>query len=98
MKPLDCGFDGERGITIVLPCPDYPEGITYKLRRGKSAPVEGEGSMLNMLVWYHPDGQDPKLLYCNSEEQWFELNFTPSPQPFLSEGLPPPAQSATLYP
>ena len=81
MKPLQCGFDGERGILIDAPCPEFPKGLILKIRRGKKPPKD-ESKLRNMLVWYYPDGEEPRLLYCNEIGQWFDLNFVPTSHPF----------------
>jgi hypothetical protein len=75
MKPKEAGFDGYKGLKLGLP--DMPDGGILHLRRGKTSPLKSETPMNNMLVWYYPDGQDPKLLYCNDGGEWFDLSFEP---------------------
>ena len=78
MTPTEAGFDGEKGIYMRLPCPQYPSGLIYKLLRGKtSLTPERIKSLSNQLVWWYPDGEEPKLLYANKDGDLFELGFTP---------------------
>lgn len=81
MGPLEAGFDGERGITIMPPCEWYPKGITYRLLRGKKTPPESL-DLRNKLVWWNPEGQPPTLYYINQEGEPYELSFNPVQKPF----------------
>jgi hypothetical protein len=40
--------------------------------------------LLQRAGWFYPDGQDPKLIYCNQDNQLFELNFVPTEDWILS--------------
>jgi hypothetical protein len=77
MKPTEAQFDGEKGIII-----DSSRGIRYLLKRGKKRPNPREMAIKNQLLWWMPEGEDAKLLFCNNSNQLFELNFVP----FNSEG------------
>jgi hypothetical protein len=76
MKPKEAGFDGEKGVNLNIP--HMKGGGVYCLRRGKKPPIENlKRPFNNQLCWYYPDGQDPKLLYCNDGGEWFDLSFEP---------------------
>ena len=78
MTPTEAGFDGEKGVYLTLPCPEYRAGIIYRLLRGKTSfTPERLKSLSNQLAWWHPDGEEPKLLYANKVGDLFELGFTP---------------------
>lgn len=71
MKPSEVGFDGVRGLAI-------PNGTLYKLTRGKNVPDVVRQDFKNQLLWFYPENQDPKLIYCNQNNQLFELDFVPT--------------------
>jgi hypothetical protein len=72
MTPTEAGFDGAKGISL-----NMPKGGVYKLRRGKGVPnVEKSCDLRNQLLWVCPDDAEAKLLYCNEDNQLFELSFT----------------------
>ena len=79
MTPSEAYFDGARGIN--LNNSSMPNGGTYKLRRGKKAPV-GDSDFRNQLVWWNPDEHPAQLLYCNDEGPWFNLTFFPTAPPW----------------
>ena len=68
MEPSRAGFDGTNGIRIA-------SGQIYKLKRGSTVPDPEVANLKNQLLWFSPEGKDPKLLYCNDENQLFELDF-----------------------
>ena len=70
MKPIDVGFDGEKGLTL-------PNDMVYKLRRGKTPLQPDKFNLKNQLLWYYPDGEDAQLIYCNEDNQMFRLDFIP---------------------
>jgi hypothetical protein len=73
MKPTQAGFDGEKGLN--LNHPSLPDGGIYKLRRGSTPPWTFDSNFRNQLMWQQTT--PPRLLYCNSDNQWFELDFIP---------------------
>ena len=75
MKPTEAGFDGAKGIS--LNHQSMTDGGIFKLRRGKTMLNPKEHNLRNQLLWLYPDGEDAKLLYCNDDNQLFELTFTP---------------------
>lgn len=76
MKPSEAGFDGARGIS--LHNPHFSDGGIFKLRRGKRLPnPEKSDNFRNQLLWVMPDDADARLLYCNDNNELFELTFTP---------------------
>jgi hypothetical protein len=80
MKPSEVGFDGVKGIDVVG---IYHRSIV-KLKRGKTVPDPRKADLKNQLLWFYPDNQDPKLIYCNQDNQLFELNFVPTEDWILS--------------
>ena len=70
MNPQEAGFDGAKGISL-----NISRGGVYKLRRGASLPWKTQGDFENQLIWL--ESTPPRLLYCNSDGEWFELSFTP---------------------
>lgn len=75
MNPRDAGFDGVRGIRI-----QHNGDTRLHLRRGHIWPDTEKLDFKNQLLWYEPLGLEPRLLYCNNENQLFELTFTPVSQ------------------
>ena len=73
MKPTEAGFDGETGINMNIP--SMIDGGIYKLRRGSTPPWMTNANYKNQLMWQQ--STPPKLFYCNSDNQWFELDFIP---------------------
>jgi len=75
MGPKQANFDGAEGIKTGSP-QMHPSSV-YRLKRGKN-PIrlkEKRDQFRNMLIWYYPDDEDPKLLFCNKEGNWFNLSF-----------------------
>lgn len=77
MGPKQANFDGAEGIRVDLP--QMHPNAAYQLKRGKNAVTlkEKKDQFRNMLIWYYPDDEDPKLLFCNKEGNWFDLSFDP---------------------
>ena len=76
MTPSQAGFDGARGIS--LNNRNMTDGGIFRLRRGKGFPnVEKSCNLRNQLLWIMPDDADAKLLYCNDNNELFELAFIP---------------------
>lgn len=75
MTPTEAGFDGAKGVSLNISY--LPDGGYYKLRRGNFIPDPHRANLRNQLLWYAPDDGEPKLCYCNHDNQLFELSFTP---------------------
>lgn len=76
MGPIDAGFDGDKGINMNHP--SMTDGGLLKLRRSKTVQPDPEQyNLKNQLLWYYPDGEEPILYYCNSNNQLFKLDFIP---------------------
>lgn len=73
MNPQEAGFDGAKGINMKLP--HIPGGGMWKLRRCTKAPWEYGEDCRNALMWQQ--SEPPRLFYCNTDGDWFELSFTP---------------------
>ena len=71
MTPNEAGFDGEKGLNLNMS--HLPDGGIYKLRRGSTPPWTFKANFKNQLMWQQIT--PPRLLYCNSDNQWFELDF-----------------------
>lgn len=71
LTPLEAGFDGAMGINL-------PQGLIYKLRRGRK-PLSSYSKIdfRNQLLWLMPCEENPRLLWCNESNEWFEVGFTP---------------------
>lgn len=78
MTPTQAGFDGARGIS--LNHSSMTDGGIFKLRRGKTMLDPEEHNLRNQLLWLYPDGEEAKLLYCNDNNELFELAFIPLAQ------------------
>ena len=80
MKPSEAKFDGTKGIRI----PQAEHGnFRYQLKRGKQFLDNPKNAdFLEQLLWLMPDGEEPKLLWCNEDDQWFELEFNPIDKPY----------------
>ena len=74
MKPCYAGFDGAKGLTIK----DGHHRSLFRLKRGKTVPDPGKMDLKNQLLWFYPEGQESKLIYCNCSNQLFELDFIPT--------------------
>jgi hypothetical protein len=80
MTPTEAGFDGAKGIR--LNNPGMADGGFYRLRRGKKSPGNYPGANFReQPAWHYPDDAPARLLWCNAEDQWFELSFTPIEKP-----------------
>ena len=75
MKPTETGFDGAKGIN--LNNPSMIDGGFHRLRRGTKRPDKTKYNYRNQLLWYMPENEEPKLLYCNENNNMFELEFKP---------------------
>lgn len=78
-KPVSAtraGFDGFSRIWM------HGEWLRGVLKHGNVSPLElPEADFSQQLLWYHPERKEPRLLWCNAEDQWFELQFTPIERP-----------------
>jgi hypothetical protein len=78
MTPTEAGFDGDKGIRLDVPSKGMGHDVLYRLKRGKTLPKNSQNkSLKNMLIWHYPDDSDSKLLFCNSDGEWFNLTFEP---------------------
>lgn len=81
MKPSEAKFDGAKGVR--LPQLHPGENFRYQLKRGKQFLDNSKNvDFLEQLLWLMPDGEEPKLLWCNENDQWFELEFNPIDNPY----------------
>jgi hypothetical protein len=80
LSPAPAGFDGAKGIRI--PVPDQ-EDLRIHLKRSKTVLPSDTPRVdfTEQLIWLHPDDQPARLLWCNADDQWFELSFTPIDKP-----------------
>jgi hypothetical protein len=80
MRPSEAKFDGAKGVRI----PQAGNGnFRYQLKRGKKFIDNPEKvDFLEQLLWLMPDEEDPQLLWCNEDDQWFELEFNPIDKPY----------------
>jgi hypothetical protein len=78
LSPATAGFDGAKGFRMSM----RGESFRVHLKRGKSHPSKHpDCDFKEQLVWFYPDDQPPQLLWCNADDQWFELSFTPIEKP-----------------
>lgn len=76
MKPSQVGFDGANGIKLTIK--ESSKRGTYKLRRGEVIPLDYYNrEWENQLLWLCPEGKEPVLVYCNKDNELFELDFKP---------------------
>ena len=79
-SPAEAGFDGAKGIRMNNPI--MQDGGRFQLKRGKTKPSECPNSdFREQLIWHCPDAAPAHLLWCNAEDQWFELTFTSIDKP-----------------
>ena len=79
-SPEEAGFDGAKGIRMNLP--GAKDGGRFHLKRGRTNPLACPNSdFREQLLWHYPDDAPACLLWCNAEDQWFELAFTPIDKP-----------------
>jgi len=80
LSPAAAGFDGLKGVR--LPNRWYGSNCRIKFKRGKSRPSDYPNQdFKEQLIWFCPDDQSARLLWCNAENRWFELSFVPIDQP-----------------
>jgi hypothetical protein len=78
MTPTEVGFDGKKGFRM----PAVSSTARLQLLRGNTPPSENpDRDFTDQLIWYYPDGTPARLLWCNAEDQWFEVSFTPTEKP-----------------
>jgi hypothetical protein len=78
MTPEEAGFDGCKGIRV----PGISPECRFIPERGKTLPSScAEKDFRERLLWYYPEDATPKLLWCNQNDQWFELIFVPIEKP-----------------
>ena len=77
--PRAAGFDGGRGFRIL----NGQGSFVIKLCRGSKPPSQCiRRDFSDQLLWFEPEGgEDPQLLWCNREGEWFELSFKPISPP-----------------
>jgi len=73
LSPAEAGFDGAAGIGLNRA--DMPDGGVFRLRRGPTDPRHDRTSHRNQLIWYMPPNEPAKLLWCNSDGDWFTCVF-----------------------
>lgn len=77
-SPIAAGFDGAKGFQ--MPQDGLP--LKVRLRRGSVLPSKPpDTNFREQLLWFMPKGQPARLLWCNADEEWFELSFTPIDKP-----------------
>jgi hypothetical protein len=80
MTPTEANFDGAEGIRVHNH--NLPENAILKLRRGGNPPSNClSGDFKQQLLWFTPDGQQPELLWCDPDDNWYELDFIPIEKP-----------------
>ena len=80
MTPTEAGFDGAKGIRMNHPA--MKDGGRFQLKRGKQSPSDyPDQDFAEQLIWHYPDNQPARLFWCNAEQQWFEISFTPINKP-----------------
>lgn len=78
ITPTEAGFDGAKGFRMPL----RGENFRVQLKRGRESPCEyPEQDFKEQLAWFYPDDQPARLLWCNANDQWFELAFMPIEKP-----------------
>jgi len=78
-SPAAAGFDGAKGFRMPL---HGNKSFRVHLKRGKTSPSEHpDYDFTEQLLWFYPDDQPARLLWCNADEKWFELSFTPIQKP-----------------
>lgn len=78
ISALEAGFDGERGMRF----PSAGEDYRVYLKRGTESPSDyPDEDFLEQLIWVHPPDSEARLLWCNADSQWFELQFIPIENP-----------------
>lgn len=79
VAPSDAGFDGAKGIRV--PIPQSPDYRVILLRGSKPPSNYPNRDFREQLVWLTPAGEPPRLLWCNANDEWFELTFNPCTMP-----------------
>jgi hypothetical protein len=78
LSPADAGFDGAKGFRMR----PNGENLQIRLKRGKTPPSDHPDYDFNeQLFWFYPDDKPARLLWCNENDQWFELSFNPIQKP-----------------
>jgi hypothetical protein len=80
MTPTEANFNGAKGIR--LNNPSMPGGGFFKLRRGNKLPSNClTEDFKQQLLWFMPVGEEPQLLWCDPDDNWYELSFNPIKKP-----------------
>jgi hypothetical protein len=79
MTPTEAKFDGERGFLVG----NGPYITRIKLLRSESKTPEQStrSTFRENLVWLNLPDQPARLFWCNVDDEWFELDFTPIDKP-----------------
>lgn len=76
MKPSEVGFNGTKEIGLNLK--GATNGGVFQLRKGEIFPLDYYNKELeNQLLWHCPIGKEPRLIYCNENNELFEVDFKP---------------------
>jgi hypothetical protein len=76
--PVAAGFDGAKGFRMRA----SHRNLQIQLKRGKTPPSDHPDSdFKEQLLWFYPDDKPARLLWCNENDQWFELSFNPIQKP-----------------
>jgi len=79
MTPTEAKFDGERGFLAGTGLDAY----RIQLLRSKSKTPEQTPDRIfrENLVWLNLPDQPARLFWCNGDDEWFELDFSPIDKP-----------------
>jgi len=78
VTPTEAGFDGAKGIRF----PTLGPTARFLFRRSKTFPSGFPmADFKEQMVWLYPKDKLARLLWCNADDQWFELSFTPINKP-----------------
>ena len=78
LSPVAASFDGAKGFRMFL----GGKSCRVLLKRGKTCPSDHpDYDFKEKLVWFYPDDKPARLLWCNENDQWFELSFNPIQKP-----------------
>jgi hypothetical protein len=75
LDPAGAGFDGGKGVRV----PALGKDFRVRLLRGSGNPSSyPERDFKEQLVWLEPVAQSPRLLWCNANNDWFDVLFVPT--------------------
>lgn len=79
MTPTEAKFDGERAFLVGTG--PYATRVILSRSESKTPKETPNRTFRENLVWVNLPDQPARLFWCNEDDEWFELDFTPIDKP-----------------